>query len=57
MDSLICDYCSDDTSQTPTIMQLLWYGKVYSFCDEDCCKDFLLEQVDAMEVDNPDYEE
>ena len=48
------DWCGE-VIKGPTRIDLLYHGKGYAFCDEDCCKEFLYEYSGAGEVENEDY--
>ena len=49
-----CDWCGE-VIKGPTRIDLLYHGKGYAFCDEDCCKEFLYEYSGAGEVEDEDY--
>lgn len=52
-----CELCYDNLVSYPTIIELYKSGKVHNFCCYDCASEWLYEDSDAMEVDNPDYVE
>lgn len=48
-----CD-SRDEIISGPTRIDMLNGINVLSFCDEDCCKEFLYENSRVQEVDNED---
>lgn len=50
-----CKQCHDDLTEYSMIIELYRHGKIHNFCCYDCASEWLYEDSDAMEVDNPDY--
>ena len=52
-----CELCYDNLASYPFIIELYRHGKIHNFCCDDCASEWLYEDSNAMEVDNPDYVE
>lgn len=50
-----CELCYNNLASYPFIIELYKNGKFHNFCCDDCAREWLYEDSDAMEVDNPDY--
>lgn len=50
-----CELCYNNLASYPFIIELYKNGKFHNFCCDDCASEWLYEDSDAMEVDNPDY--
>ena len=52
-----CELCYDNLASYPFVIELYKNGKFHNFCFDDCASEWLYEESNAMEVDNPDYVE
>lgn len=52
-----CELCYDNLPSYPFIIELYKNGKFHNFCCDDCASEWLYNESDAMEIENPEYAE
>lgn len=52
-----CELCHDNLASYPFIIELYKNGKLHNFCCDDCASEWLYNESDAMEIENPEYVE
>lgn len=52
-----CEQCHDNLASYPFIIELYKNGKLHNFCCDDCASEWLYNESDAMEIENPEYVE
>lgn len=52
-----CELCYDNLASYPFIIELYKNGKCHNFCCDDCASEWLYNESDAMEIENPEYVE
>lgn len=52
-----CELCYDNLASYPFIIELYKNGKFHNFCCDDCASQWLYNESDAMEIENPEYVE
>lgn len=52
-----CELCYDNLASYPFIIELYKNGKFHNFCCDDCASEWLYNESDAMEIENPEYVE
>lgn len=51
------ELCYDNLASYPFIIELYKNGKFHNFCCDDCASEWLYNESDAMEIENPEYVE